>query len=85
MLSYGDDEMEKLLSHYVKDHTHIYIEREVLYQSADHNTGKILADWASFKEIMLEHLFVSKLSGQENREGNRSKCDKPIDKTMEGV
>ena len=34
---------------------------------------------------MLEHLFVSKFSGQENREGNKSKCDKPIDKTMEGV
>ena len=75
--------MEKLLSHYGKNHTDIY-KGETFHQSADLVTNKFLADWASFNYVWML-LFVSKFYGQENSKGNKSKCDKPIDKTMEGV
>ena len=48
IVSYGGDEIEKLLSHYGKDHTNIY-KGETLHQSADLVTDKVLAEWASFK------------------------------------
>ena len=53
LVSYDEDEMEKLLSHYEKDHTDIY-KGETLSQSADLVTDAVLAEWASFKEIMFE-------------------------------
>ena len=38
------DEMEKLLSHYEKDHTDIYNGGGTLHQSADLVTDKVLAE-----------------------------------------
>ena len=81
-MSYGDNETEKLLRH-GKDHTDIY-KGKMLHHSADLVTDKILAEWASFKEIMFEHcLFQSSVDKKIAKD--RSKCNKSIDKAMEGV
>ena len=52
-VSYGDDEMKELLGHYGKHHIDIY-KSEMLFQSADLVIDKVLADWATFNEIMFE-------------------------------
>ena len=83
LVNHGDNEMGKLVSHYEKGYTDIF-KGEALHQSEDLVTEKVLAVWASFKEIMFECccLFESSVG---KKIANRSKFDKPIDKTMEGV
>ena len=76
--------MEKLLIHYGKDHTDIY-KGETLHQSADLAIDKVLAEWASFKEITFEHCCFFQSSVDKKIAKKTSKCNKPIDKTAEGV
>ena len=50
---YGEEEMDRLLSHYGTDHTDEY-KGVTSHQSADLNPDKVRAEWGDFKEIMFE-------------------------------
>ena len=72
-MSYGDNKMEELLSHYRKDHNDIY-KREQLHQSAVLVTDKVFAEWASFKVIMSERrrLFQSSMDKKLAKEAHQN-------------
>ena len=84
LVSYGDDEMEKLLSHYGKDHADIY-KGETLHQSANPITNQVLAVWNSFKGVIFERRRLFQSVVEEKIAKETSKCHKPIGKTAERV
>ena len=72
LVSYGDDEIEKRLSHYGKDLQSLV-------------TDKVLAEWASFKEIMFEpcRLFQSSVDKKIAKETDQNAISQLIKQQKE--